>query len=114
MNQTTANTLELESLFQQAAATEPDLTDSNFTKIVLNRLPARSEVQERRNWLPDAIGIFVSVFAIGMLADPAELIAMIPSELPTNAALSVPDIVVAAGTLMVASLLGWYIVERDF
>ncbi len=103
---------ELDALFMRARASEPDLSDSNFTKLVINSLPAQVERSQQHAWLPDVVGIFVALFAIMMLVDPSTLLQKIPSGLPSNIIISVPNLVTVSLLMMVTSLIGWWVVEK--
>jgi len=104
---------DLEALFHQANQAAPDLTDSNFTKVVLNQLPSKVRRVTQPQWVPDAVGIFVALFAIWMLADPTEYLGRVLDVITANSLLSLPTLILVSSGLLVTSFLGWLFVERS-
>ena len=92
MTDSTQQATDLDSLFQAARASEPELTDSNFTKLVLNQLPGKVEQPKPRNWLPDGLGLLTAVIAIFVFSDMARLSTEFVSALPSEIIVSLPNI----------------------
>lgn len=112
MSQQTTIQPDLDALFSTARDCEPDLTDANFTKVVLNRLPAQSQQKTERSWLPDLVGIVVAVLAIAVLVEPASLYQRLVSAIPNSLIISAPNMLMVSGALVLTSLIGWWVVER--
>ena len=104
---------DLDQIFKIARDSEPDLTDSNFTKVVLNRLPAKPAKSPQRQWLPDLIGMLVAVCAIWVLVEPANFVQNLMANLPDSIVISTVNVLIVGGVLIASALMGWWVVEKD-
>ena len=108
---------QLDALFQRARAAEPDLTDDNFTKLVMNSLP-KTEMkvsrlrQNKRRYLPDLIGIAFGLIAVYLFVDPVALASTVLSFWP-NVTISPMNMVTAVAALCTAAGSAWWSIERS-
>lgn len=111
MNQT--ESINLEAVFRQATKTQPDLTDANFTKVVVNRLSSVSqEPAKQGSWFPDLVGILVALCAILLIVEPSNIAQIAQSIVPERLVISAPNVLAVTSVLMISALLGWIAVER--
>ena len=111
----------LDRLFAQARAEQTEIVDDNFTKTLLNSLPSKRPAvglfrarlhATTRQYIPDVIGLVVSLFAVFMLVDPAALASTVLSLLP-DFSISFATITTAAVVVCVAATAAWWSVERS-
>ncbi len=103
----------IDALFLEARGSEPELCDENFTKVVVNRLPARPERMVQRAWVPDMVGIVVAIVAIFFLIEPAQLIENLQAQIPQSIVISLSNVLMVSGILVLAAMSAWWIVERE-
>lgn len=104
---------ELDALFARAAASQPNLVDENFTKMVVNSLPAISSSKPAKRFLPDLIGFVIGVLCILSLADPRQIIHSIGAALPETIVISPFSVLTIAAAISAGALFAWWSVERE-
>lgn len=104
---------QLDALFARAAATQPNLVDENFTKTVVNRLPAIVSKKPARQFMPDLVGFAMGVICILLIADPRQIINSIGAALPETIIISPFSVLAMAAAMGAGAFFAWWSVERD-
>ena len=105
-------TEELDALFGQARSVEPEILDSNFTKVVLNSLPARPVRSKKRSLVFDMVGLSLGLVVSYMFFDGFQVLdsalSLVPESLPVTVANIGSFFLAAIGIVCV----GWWAGER--
>ncbi|MEM7360359.1 MAG: hypothetical protein AAF431_14780 [Pseudomonadota bacterium] len=120
MNQFTGKNLtpeqldqQLDQLFARAVQTEPVLSDDNFTKVVLNRLPAKPKRRDHKRYFPDLLGLMIGLLVASLVIEPAQLMQKILAYVPETIVISPANVLSLAMGLSAMALLAWWTVERN-
>lgn len=127
---------QLDQLFNTARAIEPVYEGDNFSKTVLNQLPAQPdrlrsiEVSEsrKRGIIHDLFGFFVGMITAFLIFDPtkidlsildpsrfnpAHFVAALNSLMPNNIVISLSNIIIISLLLISSALVAWWVVESS-
>jgi hypothetical protein len=105
--------LSLEAVFAEGRAQQPDFSDDNFTKTVLNRLPSKpSRVANSRNYF-DLIGLLFGLLITYLVVEPTQITASVFALLPNNVSISLTSMLLVSAVLSSLALAAWWGVERD-
>ena len=103
---------ELDALFDQARSVEPEILDSNFTKVVLNSLPARPVRSKKRSLVFDLVGLSLGLVVSYMFFDGFQVLDSALSLVPESLPVTVANI----GSFFLAAIgiacVGWWAGER--
>ena len=102
----------LERLFATARDSQPDFGGDNFTKIVLNRLPAHPVRARQKRFYPDIFGLLVGLLAAISVIKPTQIATKLVSLLPGTVSISLSSILVMSAVLSTLALIAWWSVER--
>lgn len=107
-----AEITDLDALFSQARGEQPSLSDTNFTKVVVNRLPKNVSRIERRGLSFDFLGMVLGLLAVAFFIEPTQLFSSILSFIPET--LTFTPATLAAGLLggLGLSFGAWWAVEK--
>lgn len=107
---------DVDKLFSQSRSNEPIIADDNFTKIVVNSLPARVKRSQSRSYLFDILGLILGVFAAYLFFDLGQFtqsaLAIIPESLSLTLASAVANLVILFGAAIAISVVGWWAAEK--
>ena len=103
----------LDTLFAEGRSRQPDLSDNNFTKMVINRLPLNpSRVASTRNYV-DLIGLFVGLLITYLVVEPSQITASVFALLPDNVSISLSSMLLVSAAFCSLALAAWWGVERE-
>lgn len=109
---------ELDRLFKTTRESEPALSDDNFTKMVLNSLPADSQRgllarnTSRSGISFDLLGLFVGVLCAYMFVEMRTVLEFVLSFVPESLVISPLVLAAALGSTIALSLTAWWTVEH--
>lgn len=89
------------------------LDDDNFTKSVINRLPANPSRARAKRYYPDLIGLILGIVATLLVIEPAQLFDSLLSILPSNISISLSSILMASFGFSCLACMAWWSVERS-
>ena len=105
---------QLYAMFDSMRGSEPALTDDNFTKVVLNSLPAapKRELRGTRSGISfDLLGLFVGVICAYMFVEMRTVLEFVLSLVPESIVLSPLVAVATLSSLVLFSFGAWWSVE---
>ena len=103
----------LDQLFNAARLQQKELVDDNFTKVVMNRLPAKPPLRiNKRAFLPDIIGLLVGLLVAWRFFEPQLTTAKWLSLFPSDIAISPSSMLLMSTALSLAAVMAWWSVER--
>jgi len=108
---------DLDALFSQAHEQQPELTDENFTKVVINSLPTQvSRVGllrgQARGLSFDLFGLILGVVAVMLFIKPAQLVGSVLNYVPESVVVSPSSVSFVVLALMGLSYGAWWAVEK--
>ncbi len=107
---------DLDALFAENREHQLSLVDDNFTKIVINRLPASPKRSTSRPLLFDAVGLIIGLMAAYVFFDAGHFAENALSVIPESLSFTVANLAVLSGVALISaigvSLLGWWTVEK--
>jgi len=108
---------DLDALFSQAHEQQPELTDENFTKVVINSLPTQvSRVGllrgQARGLSFDLFGLILGVVAVMLFIKPAQLVGSVLNYVPESVVVSPSSVSFVALALIGLSYGAWWAVEK--
>jgi len=106
--------LELDALFSNARenAVELELVDDNFTKLVVNSLPAKPARRDRKSLPFDLLGMILGLVMAYLYFDVSLLLSDIINLVPETIVLSPMHALAAFASVSVMSLFAWWVVEK--
>lgn len=104
---------QLDQLFARAAASEPVLRDDNFTKVVLNSLPAKPKRRNHKRYFPDLLGLMIGLLVASLVIEPAQLMQKIMAYVPEVIVISPANVLSLAMGLSALAIVAWWTVERN-
>ena len=108
----------LDALFRSARDSEPVLRDENFSKMVLNSLPANPQRHLLANRASrsgisfDLIGLFVGVLCAYMFVEMRTILSFVLSFIPESVVISPALLIAALAATVLLSLGAWWTVEH--
>ncbi len=106
------NGAELDALFSQARAEQPALSDTNFTKVVVNRLPTDITRSQQRTLSFDLIAVVLALIGVYFFTQPLTLFTTLFNTLPGSVTLSPSVFLIALTTSLALSAGAWWAVEK--
>jgi len=106
------NETDLDSLFAQARVEQPVLSDANFSKIVVNRLPSKVSRLEKRSFSFDLVGMVLGLVAVLFFIEPTQLFSAVLSVVPESMTLSISTLAVGLLGGIGLSFGAWWVVEQ--
>lgn len=103
---------DLDALFSQTRAHEPRFVDDNFTKVTVNRLPAKPKRNQPRSTLFDFVGLLLGVVAAYWFFDLGQFTQSALSFVPESLSLTVANVVTVVFLGSGLSWLGWWTAEK--
>ena len=103
---------ELDALFDQARSVEPEILDSNFTKVVLNSLPARPVRSKKRSLVFDLVGLSLGLVVSYMFFDGFQVLDSALSLVPESLPVTVANIGSFFLAVIGITVVGWWAGER--
>lgn len=107
---------DLDALFSESRDHQPSLSDENFTKVVLNRLPVNPKRSESRPFLFDAAGLLIGFIAAYFFFDLGHFTAQFTqgalSIVPESLSLTVANLATLFGAGVGITVLGWWTAEK--
>ena len=89
------------------------LDDDNFTKLVVNRLPAKTSRARAKRYYPDLIGLVLGLVATLLVIDPTQIVNSALSLLPSNISISLTSMLMASLAFSCLAYIAWWSVERS-
>jgi hypothetical protein len=108
---------QLDELFSSVRSAQPVLTDDNFTKVVLNSVPAEPKRDLLGNRVArsgisfDLLGLFIGVICVYMFVEMRTVLEFVLSVVPESIVLSPLVGVATLSSLVLLSLGAWWSVE---
>ncbi|MFT5571140.1 MAG: hypothetical protein ACI9FR_000048 [Cryomorphaceae bacterium] len=108
---------QLDAMFNSLRSSEPVLADDNFTKVVLNSLPAatKRDILGNRGVRSvisfDLLGLFVGVICAYMFVEMRTVLEFVLSVVPESIVLSPLVAVATLSSLVLLSFGAWWSVE---
>ena len=115
MNESAASSL-LDQLFATGrtdASKDLRLDDDNFTKLVINRLPAKPSRVRAKKYYPDLIGLILGLVATFLVIDPSQIINKILLYIPNTISISLSSMMMASFAFSCLACVAWWSVERS-
>lgn len=103
---------ELDALFNDARSTMPQFESNNFTKQVLNSLPAKVERPRKAGVSIELIGILLGFLAAYFTIDFNSLANGVIGLIPNSVTLTPLHGLVALAGVTAMSILAWWLVEK--
>jgi len=103
---------DLDALFTSAREHQPGLVDENFTKVVVNSLPARAVRRRKAGFSFDLIGAVIGLVLAYFLFDVRKVVGGVLNLIPETLVLSPVHMLVALAFVSGMSLLAWWVVEN--
>ena len=103
---------ELDALFNDARTTAPQFESENFTKQVLNSLPAKVARPRKAGVSIELIGILLGLLAAYFTIDFNSLMNGVISMIPSSVTLTPLHGLAALAGVTGMSVLAWWLVER--
>jgi len=75
---------DLDSLFAQARVEQPVLSDANFSKVIVNRLPSKVSRLEKRSFSFDVVGMILGLVAVFFFIEPTQIFSAVLSVVPVS------------------------------
>ncbi len=104
--------VDLDTLFSQARASEPNLLDENFTKVVVNGLPNKLKRNNANSILFDMIGLMLGVIAAYWFFDFSQLTGFALSFIPESLSITVSHVVSVFVSTLAIAFAGWWTAEK--
>ncbi|MFT7525017.1 MAG: hypothetical protein ACI9LY_000149 [Arenicella sp.] len=89
------------------------LDDDNFTKLVINSLPAKPSRTRAKRYYPDLIGLVLGLVATLLVINPTQIINSALSLLPSNISISLTSMLMASLAFSCLAYIAWWSVERS-
>ncbi|MFT4630489.1 MAG: hypothetical protein ACI9WC_001925 [Arenicella sp.] len=115
MNSSGSDSL-LDQLFASArsdSAYDLGLDDDNFTKLVINSLPAKPSRARAKRYYPDLIGLMLGLMATLLVVNPTQIINSALSLLPSTISISLTSMLMASLAFSCLAYIAWWSVERS-
>ncbi|MFT5135563.1 MAG: hypothetical protein ACI9XU_000673 [Arenicella sp.] len=115
MNSSGSDSL-LDQLFVSArsdSAHDLGLDDDNFTKLVINSLPAKPSRTRAKRYYPDLIGLMLGLVATLLVINPTQIINSALSLLPSTISISLTSMLTASLAFSCLAYIAWWSVERS-
>lgn len=103
---------DLDALFSQARDDQPTLSESNFTKVVINSLPSNVSRIERRSLSFDLLGMVMGLVAVYFFIEPSQLLSAVLNVVPETLTLSATTLVAGLIGGLALSVGAWWAVEK--
>lgn len=106
----------LDRLFASArsqSAQDLGLDDDNFTKSVINGLPANPSRAQAKRYYPDLIGLLLGLMATFLVIEPTQIINGALSLVPSNISISLTSMLMASLAFSCLACFAWWSVERS-
>lgn len=113
MKQQSISKLSLDQLFAHAAASEANLTDDNFTKIVLNSLPTKVRRTDYRRYFADFVGLTIGLIVAVLVVEPVQLVNEILALIPQSIVISPLNVLTLTAGLSATAVAAWWSVEKN-
>jgi len=103
---------DLDSLFAQARVEQPVLSDANFSKVIVNRLPSKVSRLEKRSFSFDVVGMILGLVAVFFFIEPTQIFSAVLSVVPESMTLSVSTLALGLLGCIGFSFGAWWVVEQ--
>jgi hypothetical protein len=112
-NRQPLNDAQLDALFARAVASQAELADDNFTRMVVNRLPTERASEPARRIMPDLIGLVIGMIGVLLVTNPRQIFSSIVAALPQSIVISPASVLIMATAMSACALFAWWAVERE-
>lgn len=103
---------DLDALFSSARDAEGTWVDENFTKVVINSLPAKPHRTKSRSIAFDLIGLMVGIVAAYWFFDLSQLVQNLLAWVPESVSVTVGHVLSLFGGTLVLAWCGWWTAEK--
>jgi len=104
---------QLDRLFTKARCIEAEYCDDNFTKMVINQLPAKPHSVIRQQYLPEILGLVFGLIVTFLLIEPSQILQRMVALFPSNLIISPSNMLLVSVGLGLLTYLAWWYVERN-
>ena len=102
----------IEKLFAHLREDEPQLVDSNFTKVVVNTLPSKLSRAKKRSMMFDLLGLLCGLVGVYWFFDGAQIVQTSLQFIPESLSITVGDVVTFFIAAICMACLGWWTAEK--